>query len=362
MTSTISTLQSEARTYDPPAGARDANVGPEAFDRAEADPIAFWEDAARRLDWADAVAHGATRGLPRSTTADGDAHRAAGAVVRRRAAQRRRELRRPARRRRPRRQGRAALRGRARRPPDAHVRRPAARGLAGGARADRPRHRPGRPRRRLPAGARRDRDRDARHRPDRRRALAGVRRASPPRRCGSGCRTPGAKLLVTSDGQFRRGQAVEVKSTADEAVAGLDHVEHVLVVRRTGAGRAVDRRARRLVARRRRHAPRTCTRRRRSTPSTRCSSSTPRAPPGSPKGLVHTSGGYLTHAALGALGALRRQARRRALVHRRPGVGHRAHLRDLRPAGQRAHAGHLRGHARHARTASATSRSSSATA
>ncbi|VTR77144.1 acetate--CoA ligase [Cellulomonas hominis] len=44
----------------------------------------------------------------------------------------------------------------------------------------------------------------------------------------------GAKLLVTSDGQFRRGQAVEVKSAADAAVDGLDHVEHVLVVRRTG--------------------------------------------------------------------------------------------------------------------------------
>ena len=43
-----------------------------------------------------------------------------------------------------------------------------------------------------------------------------------------------AKLLVTSDGQYRRGSAVEVKSTADAAVAGLDHVEHVLVVRRTG--------------------------------------------------------------------------------------------------------------------------------
>ncbi|MGV9193005.1 acetate--CoA ligase [Microbacterium sp. MC2] len=43
-----------------------------------------------------------------------------------------------------------------------------------------------------------------------------------------------AKVLVTSDGQFRRGQAVEVKSAADAAAAGLAHVEHVLVVRRTG--------------------------------------------------------------------------------------------------------------------------------
>lgn len=47
-------------------------------------------------------------------------------------------------------------------------------------------------------------------------------------------RDTGARLLVTSDGQLRRGTAVEVKSAADEAVAGLDHVEHVLVVRRTG--------------------------------------------------------------------------------------------------------------------------------
>jgi acetyl-CoA synthetase len=43
-----------------------------------------------------------------------------------------------------------------------------------------------------------------------------------------------AKLVVTTDGQFRRGRAVPVKSAVDEAVAGLDHVEHVLVIRRTG--------------------------------------------------------------------------------------------------------------------------------
>jgi acetyl-CoA synthetase len=43
-----------------------------------------------------------------------------------------------------------------------------------------------------------------------------------------------AKVLVTSDGQFRRGRAVPTKATADDAAAGLDHLEHVLVVRRTG--------------------------------------------------------------------------------------------------------------------------------
>ena len=45
----------------------------------------------------------------------------------------------------------------------------------------------------------------------------------------------GAKLLVTSDGQFRRGEAVATKPAADAAVGdGGTDVEHVLVVRRTG--------------------------------------------------------------------------------------------------------------------------------
>ncbi|NVN00662.1 acetate--CoA ligase [Arthrobacter sp. SDTb3-6] len=45
----------------------------------------------------------------------------------------------------------------------------------------------------------------------------------------------GAKLLVTTDGQFRRGAAVPVKANADAAVAGENAIEHVLVVRRTGS-------------------------------------------------------------------------------------------------------------------------------
>ncbi|GAB2553952.1 acetate--CoA ligase [Leucobacter ruminantium] len=44
----------------------------------------------------------------------------------------------------------------------------------------------------------------------------------------------GAKLLVTSDGQHRRGAPVEVKSIADDAARDLPALEHVLVVRRTG--------------------------------------------------------------------------------------------------------------------------------
>ena len=48
-----------------------------------------------------------------------------------------------------------------------------------------------------------------------------------------------AKLVITTDGQFRRGKAVSLKESVDEAVgaggqAGKSTVEHVLVVRRTG--------------------------------------------------------------------------------------------------------------------------------
>ncbi|WP_432507002.1 acetate--CoA ligase [Kineococcus arenarius] len=107
----------------------------------------------------------------------------------------------------------------------------------------------------------------------------------------------GAKLLVCTDGQFRRGKAVAVKGAADAAVEGLEHVEHVLVLRRTGdltpdvpwtPGRdvwwhdVVDRQSTEHAA-----------------PS--FDSENPlfiiytSGTTGKPKGLVHTSGGYLTH-------------------------------------------------------------------
>ncbi|ASW53242.1 acetate--CoA ligase [Plantactinospora sp. KBS50] len=43
-----------------------------------------------------------------------------------------------------------------------------------------------------------------------------------------------AKLVITSDGGYRRGKPSDLKSTVDEAVSRSDTVEHVLVVRRTG--------------------------------------------------------------------------------------------------------------------------------
>jgi acetyl-CoA synthetase len=43
-----------------------------------------------------------------------------------------------------------------------------------------------------------------------------------------------AKLLITADGGWRRGDVLDLKSAADEAVAQTSSIEHVVVVRRTG--------------------------------------------------------------------------------------------------------------------------------
>ena len=86
----------------------------------------------------------------------------------------------------------------------------------------------------------------------------------------------------------------------------------------------------------------------RSTPSTRCSSSTRPARPAKPKGILHTTGGYLTQVVVHPLRGLRPQARhRRLLVHRRHRLGHRPQLHRVRPAVQRRDPGHVRGHAGH---------------
>ncbi|MFZ9629302.1 MAG: acetate--CoA ligase [Ilumatobacteraceae bacterium] len=106
----------------------------------------------------------------------------------------------------------------------------------------------------------------------------------------------GAKVLITADGGYRRGEVFPLKPAADEAIASTPSIEHVVVVRRGGndvqmqAGR--DHWYHELMA----AADPVC-------PAEPMDSEQllfllyTSGTTGKPKGIMHTSGGYLTHVA-----------------------------------------------------------------
>jgi acetyl-CoA synthetase len=120
-----------------------------------------------------------------------------------------------------------------------------------------------------------------------------------------------SRVLITADEGMRAGRRVPLKRNADAALAGLPFVEHVLVVRRTGAAVPMKPDRDRWYEEALNEASPDC-------PPVAVSAEDPlfvlytSGSTGKPKGMLHTTGGYLVHAA----------ASFRAMFDYRPGDVH----------------------------------------
>ena len=160
-----------------------------------------------------------------------------------------------------------------------------------------------------------------------------------------------AKVLITADGGWRRGKPVGLKHHADEALVSTPSITGTIVVSRLGEGihmvEGRDHWWHEIVDRQDPICPPVPVDSEQLLYLLYTSGTTAK-----PKGIIHTSAGYLLGRFLHPRDRLRRQARRRLLVRRRHRLGDRPQLHRLRAAGQCHDRGHVRRRPGHARLGS----------